>query len=52
MSTHNICFHEEISKIYGYPYYWSGAKNKYPEEGLIKTEYIFDNQLVYKTDDQ
>ena len=34
MSTHNISFHGEIRKILsGYPSYWSGTMNRYPEEG-------------------
>ena len=30
----------------GYPYYLSGAINKYLEEGLIKSEYIFYKSII------
>ena len=44
MSTQNICFFVEVRKkiLSGYPsYFLSGAMNKYLEQGLIKSEYIF-----------
>ena len=35
MNTHNICFHGEIRKmLFEYPFYLSGAINKYPEDGI------------------
>ena len=41
MSTHDICFHGEIRKIFFGYHSLSGALNKYLEEGLNKNEYIF-----------
>ena len=41
------CFHGNIREILsGYPSYWSGAMNKYLEEGWIKSEYIFYKSIT------
>ena len=47
MSTHIVCLYGEIRNYYlDITLTENGAKNKYLEEGLIKSEYIFYKSII------